>query len=308
MSPLLSVIIPVHNRAAIVTATLDSVYRQDYRPIELLAVDNNSTDNSLEVLTDWAKRHSCAGFNVSVLSEPQSGAAAARNKGLETATAPYVMFFDSDDIMEPGHIMRAMQTFTDDPSLDIVGWDICNIGLDGHRTRLPFADRDMRYRHTFNAVLSTARYALKTDLIRKAGGWDDTLPAWNDYELGMRLIMLAPKIKRLCGKCTVTVRQSTESITGCDYSSRHEHLEKSLDRCEAVVSGSGDNRWLKYIRLKRVVLAGLYAREKSPEARRLLNLALDKEPSPIKKLLLIAAFRYTAAGGRGIHRLLRKVL
>ncbi len=213
MSPLLSVIIPVHNRAAIVTATLDSVYSQDYRPIELLTVDNNSTDNSLEVLTNWANRHSCAGFNVSVLSEPQSGAAAARNKGLEAATAPYVMFFDSDDIMEPGHIMRAMQAFINDTSLDIVGWDICNIGLDGHRTRLPFADNDMRYRHTFNSVLSTARYAIKTSLIRKAGGWDNSLPVWNDYELGMRLLMLDPKIKRLHGKCTVTVTQSLHPDT-----------------------------------------------------------------------------------------------
>ena len=83
---------------------------------------------------------------------------------------------------------------------------------------------------------------------------------------------------------------------------------KSLDRCEAGIAATDDIIWLKYIRLKRVVLAGLYAREKSPEAHRLLDIALDKEPSLAKKLLLIAAFRYTAAGGRGIHRLLRKVL
>ncbi len=308
MSTPLSVIIPVYNRAALVTATLDSVYRQNYRPIELLIVDNNSIDNSLEVLTRWAQQHNSSDFKVSVLSESQPGAAAARNKGLEAANAPYVMFFDSDDIMEPGHIARAMQAFINDPSLDIAGWNICNIGLDGNRTILPFVDSDMRYRHTFNSVLSTARYAIKTSLIRKAGGWDNSLPAWNDYELGMRLLMLNPKINRLNGACTVTVRQSIASITGSDYSSRHEQLEKSLDRCEAVIASTGDNLWLKYIRLKRVVLAGLYAREKSPEARRLLNIALDKEPLQAKKLLLIAAFRYTAAEGRGIHRLLRNVL
>ncbi|MDE6459177.1 MAG: glycosyltransferase family 2 protein, partial [Muribaculum sp.] len=137
ISPDISIVVPVFNRGTVVTATLDSIAAQTERPLALIIVDNNSTDNSLDVVTEWAKLHDSPDFAVTILSEPIPGAAAARNKGFESVTTPYVMFFDSDDLMSPNHVKDFADTFRADPLLDIVGRDIISLELDGSKKRHP---------------------------------------------------------------------------------------------------------------------------------------------------------------------------
>ena len=72
---LISIVIPVYNRAAVVTRTLDSVFAQTARPLQLILVDNASTDGSAELLRQWAATHDSSDFGVRLLSEPQPGAA-----------------------------------------------------------------------------------------------------------------------------------------------------------------------------------------------------------------------------------------
>ena len=89
----ITIIIPVYNRAEVVKATLDSVAMQLYRPIDVILVDNNSSDNTLEVLNEWKQAVESDDFRVKVLSESNPGATAARNRGLKEVTTPYTMFF-----------------------------------------------------------------------------------------------------------------------------------------------------------------------------------------------------------------------
>lgn len=194
--PDISIIVPVFNRSTIVTDTLDSIAAQTERPLALIIVDNNSTDDSLAVVTKWAVRHESPDFSVTVLSETTPGAPAARNKGFESVTTPYVMFFDSDDIMSPNHVKDFADTFRADPQLDIAGRDIVSIELDGTKKIHRFADRDMMFRHAFNAILSTQRYAVKSSFLREAGSWNPGALAWNDFELGFRLLVKHPKCKK----------------------------------------------------------------------------------------------------------------
>ena len=72
--PDISIIVPVFNRSTIVTDTLDSIAAQTERPLALIIVDNNSTDDSLAVVTQWAVRHESPDFSVTVLSETTPGA------------------------------------------------------------------------------------------------------------------------------------------------------------------------------------------------------------------------------------------
>lgn len=90
---LISIIIPVFNRAGIVGRTLDSIAAQTLRPLNIILVDNNSSDNTLEVLTQWGKDNSTDDFKITILQEKKPGAAAARNCGLKIVKTPYVMFF-----------------------------------------------------------------------------------------------------------------------------------------------------------------------------------------------------------------------
>ncbi|MCM1332763.1 MAG: glycosyltransferase [Bacteroides sp.] len=306
-SQLISIVIPVYNRAHIIERTLDSIYNQDTRPINLILVDNNSSDNSLEVISRWKERHHSKDFDITITSENTiQSASAARNKGLSLVKTPYVMFFDSDDIMRPNHISRAARAFNDDPELDIAGWDVMFHALDGSTSIRPFADKDIVFRHTFNATLATQRYAASTSLVRAAGGWNPTVLGWDDYELGMRLLGKNPKLMRLGDEITVDVMESKESITGTDYSSRSTQWEYALDIAEKHFR---KNNWnISWINLRRVILAALYAREHSPESSRLLKETLTHEPLPIKRALYRLAYTYTKLGGRGIHLLVRGFL
>lgn len=298
MQPQITIVVPVYNRAHIVTRTLDSIQAQTFRPLSLILVDNNSTDNTLEVLDQWANAHRTTNFDITVLQESTPGAAAARNHGLDAVTTPYTMFFDSDDTMEPTHVEKVMAAFNNHPEADIVGYDIRYHLLNGTNKRLLF-DRKL-YSNIFHATFATQRYTARTNLFRAVGKWDETMNGWNDYELGMRLLSRAnPNIIKI-KSITVDTFQQKDSITGTDFSSRPYYWEKALDRCAETLADTGRKRELRYIELRRIILAALYRREQSPHASRLFNEVMSRENNMLRRLFYMAAYRYTAAGGRGI--------
>lgn len=110
-----TIIIPVYNVAPYLAQCLDSALGQDHDDIEVIAVDDGSTDNSLEVLKDFAARHR----NVTVVSMENRGPSAARNAGLERATGDYVLFLDGDDYLEINTVSLCAKKM-DDHGVDIV--------------------------------------------------------------------------------------------------------------------------------------------------------------------------------------------
>ncbi len=207
----ITIAIPVFNRAAIVCRTLDSIAAQTWRPIEVVLVDNNSSDDTLVVLQAWAARNQAPDFTVRVAVETTPGAAAARNKALEMATTPWLMYFDSDDVMARSHVERAMKTASVSGA-DIVGWDVAEqTGL--RRRILPFRPDGDIWSSLFGGSYSTQRYMARTELFRQAGGWDSALRIWDDIELASRLLALNPVIAKSEGEPTVTVLPMPDSIS-----------------------------------------------------------------------------------------------
>ena len=96
--PLISVIIPTYNRAHIMGETLASIQNQTYSHWECLVVDDGSTDNTKEVISEWVQKDNRFQFLERPASKPK-GANACRNYGLTQAKGSYVNFFDSDDLM-----------------------------------------------------------------------------------------------------------------------------------------------------------------------------------------------------------------
>lgn len=97
ITPTVSVVIPVFNTGPYLAECLDSVVAQTMRDIEVICVDNGSTDGSRDVLAEYARRDD----RVRVIDEPQRGLPRARNRGLDEASGEYIMFLDSDDFFEP---------------------------------------------------------------------------------------------------------------------------------------------------------------------------------------------------------------
>ena len=100
---LVSVITPIYNAEKYLADTLNSVFAQDYKDIEIVLVDDCSKDNSAKIISEFQKSHPEI---VYFLQEKNMGAGAARNKALELARGQYVAFLDSDDIWMPDKIGR----------------------------------------------------------------------------------------------------------------------------------------------------------------------------------------------------------
>lgn len=105
-TPVISVITPVYQSAQYIDETVASVLGQSFSDLELILVDDGSTDGSLERCQYWAERDS----RVVVLKSPQNqGAAASRNQAMEAANGDYVAFLDSDDVWAPEKLNRQYQ-------------------------------------------------------------------------------------------------------------------------------------------------------------------------------------------------------
>ncbi len=98
-----SVIIPVYNVKEYLTQCMDSVVNQTLKEIEIICVDDGSTDGSYDILLDYVKKDN----RVKVIQQKNSGAGAARNNGMQLATGEYLSILDSDDFYEPDMLEKA---------------------------------------------------------------------------------------------------------------------------------------------------------------------------------------------------------
>lgn len=306
-----SIVIPVRNRPELIGRCLDSVKAQSLRPLDVIVVDNGSTDNTRESVAGWIAQNAGVGqdpgFKVMLLEEKTQGAAAARNRGLAAVASPYVIFFDSDDVMHPRLAEKALAAIGD---ADIVYWKGEVIGLDGKRHMKPFGSGNLLRRQLYNCPLSTQLYMSRTDLICDAGGWDEDLPGWNDWELGVRLLLYDPKAVAL-PECLTTIFAQEKSITGKKFSDKAGVWEAAIDSVEADIVASGRHdtaRLLEMVDYRRAILGAHYHRENANEAAyAVIRKALNPQRRGFfKSLWLLALCHYTAAGGRGAYRLWRR--
>lgn len=114
-----SVVIPVYNGATFVTRTLESITAQTLGEVEIIVIDDGSTDNSYRVIEEFFAEVSSENLRVKILRQKNFGVSVARNHGFSHATGKYVMFFDSDDIMKP-ECLEKMYEKARSTSADIV--------------------------------------------------------------------------------------------------------------------------------------------------------------------------------------------
>lgn len=123
---LISVIVPVYNTAQYLPACLDSIINQTYRNIEIILVDDGSTDGSLEICLDYAKLDS----RVIVFSGSHRGLVSARKLGVEKATGVYCAFVDSDDWVDV-RLLETVFSLTEEGCTDVVCYNMKSV--DGNK-------------------------------------------------------------------------------------------------------------------------------------------------------------------------------
>ncbi|MFN8492865.1 MAG: glycosyltransferase family A protein [Caldilineaceae bacterium] len=111
--PLISTIIPVYNGERFLARAIENVRQQNYHPIEIIVVDDGSTDGTARIATQFAE-------SVRYLYQPNGGPAAARNRGLERAQGGVIAFLDVDDLWPQGKLQAQLQYLVQEPSFDLV--------------------------------------------------------------------------------------------------------------------------------------------------------------------------------------------
>jgi glycosyltransferase involved in cell wall biosynthesis len=124
--PLISCIVPVYNGEAYLGEALESILAQTWRPLEIVVVDDGSTDGSAAVAEAY-------GAIVRVINQANAGCAAARNAGVRAATGEFVAFLDADDFWHPEKLHRQMARFEARPDLDYTVTHVQNFWQDDVR-------------------------------------------------------------------------------------------------------------------------------------------------------------------------------
>jgi len=119
MDNLVSVVIPTHNGQRYLAATLDSVLAQQHRPLEIVVVNDGSTDCTAQIVRGYAPE-------VRLIEQEQRGHPAARNVGIRAAAGEFLGFLDHDDLWSPDKLERQMACFERNPALDLVFGHILN--------------------------------------------------------------------------------------------------------------------------------------------------------------------------------------
>lgn len=119
---MISIIVPVYNSENTLKKCLDSLSVQDYSDIEIIAVDDGSTDGSKEILLECQKHDK----RIKVLSQPNKGVSCARNRGIEMSRGEYVMFVDSDDTIQPNTCSKVLSVMCPEVDMVIFGLNIYN--------------------------------------------------------------------------------------------------------------------------------------------------------------------------------------
>ncbi len=303
----ISIVIPVRDRERLIERCLDSVKAQSWRPFKVVVVDNGSIDRTRDVVEEWIGLNSTPDLQVSLIGEPNPGAACARNRGLSVVDSEFVLFFDSDDVMHPDLVKEAVKGFTNERKVDIVHWRSRLILGGGKVPKKKFNVSDYWRYQIYHALFSTQCFAVRTDYFRQIGTWNESLPVWNDWEVGIRLLLGNPAMIAV-DKVLVDIYPQKESITGENFHSKAGEWERAIDAAEKAVAYSGrkDSAWLiDMINYRRAILAALYQREKRPDlANPLLEKAIN-HPNLTKRRcwLLKMLYKYTALGGRGAYML-----
>ncbi len=210
MSPLVSVVVPVYNVEPYVKECLDSIDAQTYKNIEIVIVDDGSTDNSKTVCDEFARNST---RSVKVLAQKNSGLSAARNSGIRNCVGDFIVFVDSDDVLSRLYVEALVSAVLES------GCAMATIRrvdgfLDGNRPVLEedskrarrFAildeveyQKDLLYQHAFNGA--------QWRIFRRSLICDDYFP------LGLYYEDLATTYKYVHGKGDVAVLES-ETLYG----------------------------------------------------------------------------------------------
>lgn len=193
--PLVSVVVPTHNAASFIEETLGSVLGQTFDQLDVIVVDDASSDATCELVEGLDPR-------VRVIRQSRAGVCVARNRGLAEARGRYVCFLDHDDVWHPGKLAAQLEVFDRDPEVALVHTDY-KVWTQDRSGAFPPAKSLLEerpapgvdaavsgwvYHHLLvDSFILTSTAMMRADAVREAGAFDPELPYSEDWDLWLRL-------------------------------------------------------------------------------------------------------------------------
>lgn len=179
-----SVVVPAYNCESFVAEAIDSVLAQTRPPLEVIVVDDGSTDGTLKVLGGFGNR-------IRVFSHQNRGPSATRNRGVSEASGEWVAFLDADDTWLPTKLERQFEVAAD-PAMALVYTDRLNVGARG---ALPEVQGRVQHLYSGDVFvdlllgnhISLSSVVIRTDVFRSLNGFPEHIRAGEDWDLWIRV-------------------------------------------------------------------------------------------------------------------------
>ena len=234
-----SVLIPTHNRARFIGSAVESVRNQTYRPIELIVVDDGSTDDTWQVIADFARAAEDKTFTVRYIKQPKLGAPAARNRGLVESSGEFIQFLNSDDVLHPRKIECHIAALAILPAADYA-WSDHNFfdaeagapTFDNIDTRLVRESRFVENPPWFSTAASAWDGFYRRSVCAKIGPWNERLKRWQDLEYQLRFTALGPSCRHVPAIFVSMGEHAGERIH--DYFQKPEGVEAGMSSLECM--------------------------------------------------------------------------
>lgn len=211
-----SVIIPCYNVAGYLRDCLESVFAQQPRPLEIICVDDHSTDDTLRILREYEQAH--PGYVTVVTHAQNRGATAARNEGLRIARAEYVQFLDADDLLLPGKLAHQARLVERERAPVLVAASYRRLLVNGATV-----ERYVEEANPLEALIRSSLGITSANLwprqaLLRIGGWDEALGSSQEYNLMFRLLKAGVPVRFDPEVFTVIRERVSGSITYKDPS------------------------------------------------------------------------------------------
>jgi glycosyltransferase involved in cell wall biosynthesis len=240
--PSVSIIIPAYNAAQWLAETLESALAQTYAEKEIIVIDDGSRDGTADVARTFSGR------GVRVVTQPNRGAAAARNHGLRLATGDFIQYLDADDLLAPDKIAAQIRRLARNPRL----LASCRWGRFYHKVDdAVFADDgmaadfppiDFLLLHVGSAkMMHPAAWLVPRAIADKAGLWDEELSLNDDGEYFARVVLASGGILSVPKVCSFYRSGLTGSLSRTRSPAALSSLERSVERIAHHLSAAEDS-------------------------------------------------------------------
>jgi glycosyltransferase involved in cell wall biosynthesis len=200
MNPLVSIIIPVYNKAAYIRETLDSALGQTYENIEVVLVNDGSTDGSLEILREYSQRFP---DKLILVDQVNGGVSKATNVGIQASKGAYIQFLDADDLLTPNKIENQIKLLENQAKDVVASCEWVNFRNDiSNYTQVPYGvfgnfDTGLDWLlRSWNEqeMMADSSWLTPRELVERAGLWNETLSINQDGEFFMRVLLRCSKV------------------------------------------------------------------------------------------------------------------